>query len=305
MSRIRSIKPEWLDDELLAAASDEARALSVGLILMADDYGNGRASIATIAASVWRYQLERNDGENAPEVLAKASRAFRELVAIRFVGCWTDSGQRYYAIRNWARHQRVDKPGKPLVHSVPPELFDGINIDQKEDSRGPREQSTEPSSETRLIAAPDRKGVEGSREEGSGVAPQAAAPTPAPKTKRERGWRRFPPDFKPTQKHVALAAELGVDLRLEYAKILDHEFARTRTDADAALSNWIRGARPTLSPQQSPRQDPAIAARLAAVEAARAAEREAHHRALAAELPDGSTPPANVRSLLGGIGGGR
>jgi hypothetical protein len=121
--RIRTVKPEWLEDELLAAASDEARVLSVGLILVADDYGNGRASIATIAAEVWRYALERDDGANAPEILAKASRAFRELLAIGFIGTWTEGGQRYFSIRNWARHQRVDKPGKPLVPKPPTGLF--------------------------------------------------------------------------------------------------------------------------------------------------------------------------------------
>jgi hypothetical protein len=48
--RIRSIKPEWLDDEKIAGASDEARVLSVALILMSDDYGRGRAALAAIAA---------------------------------------------------------------------------------------------------------------------------------------------------------------------------------------------------------------------------------------------------------------
>jgi hypothetical protein len=121
--RIRTVKPEWLEDELLAAASDEARTLSIGLLLIADDYGNGRASIATIAAKVWPYQLERDDGAHAPETLAKASRAFRELLAMRFIGTWTESGQTYFAIRNWKRHQKVDKPGKPLVPERPADLF--------------------------------------------------------------------------------------------------------------------------------------------------------------------------------------
>lgn len=113
--RIRTVKPEWLEDELLASASDEARVLSVALILMADDYGNGRAALASIASGTWRFQMEENGGEKAPEVLAKASRGLRELVAIRFVELYDIGKQRYFAIRNWKRHQRVDKPGKPHV----------------------------------------------------------------------------------------------------------------------------------------------------------------------------------------------
>lgn len=140
--RIRSVKPEWLDDELMGAASDEARVLSVALILMADDYGNGRASIATIAAEAWRYQMERDDGSHAPEILARASRAFRELLAMRFVETYEVAKQRYFSIRNWAKHQRVDRPGKPRVPG-PLEADSLKNPDTRETlanvSRDPRE----------------------------------------------------------------------------------------------------------------------------------------------------------------------
>ena len=113
--RIRTIKPEWLEDELLAGASNEARVLSVGLILMADDYGRGRANIATIAADAWRFAMAQDDGAHAAEVLAMASRAFRELLAIRFVIDYEVDRQRYFAIRNWNKHQKVDRPSKPRI----------------------------------------------------------------------------------------------------------------------------------------------------------------------------------------------
>lgn len=136
--RIRTVKPEWLEDELLAAASDEARVLSVALMLMADDYGRGRASLATVAAGAWRYQLEREDGAHAPEILARASRALRELVAIRFVTVYEVSGQRYFAIRTWAKHQRVDRPSKPRIPE-PPTTETQENASVAEPSRGSRE----------------------------------------------------------------------------------------------------------------------------------------------------------------------
>jgi hypothetical protein len=113
--RIRTIKPEWLEDELLANASNEARVLSVGLILMADDYGRGRANIATIASDVWRFAMARDDGAHAAEVLAMAARAFRELVAMRFVIDYEVDRQRYFAIRNWTKHQKVDRPSRPRI----------------------------------------------------------------------------------------------------------------------------------------------------------------------------------------------
>jgi hypothetical protein len=137
--RIRTLKPEWLEDELLAAASDEARVLSVALILMADDYGRGRANIATIAAEAWRFAMAREDGAHAAEVLARASRAFRELLAMRFVVAYEVDRQRYFAIRNWDKHQKVDRPSKARI-PAPPDEETLIDSDTREDSsRGSRD----------------------------------------------------------------------------------------------------------------------------------------------------------------------
>lgn len=129
--RIRTIKPEWLEDELLAGASNEARVLSVALILMADDYGRGRANIATIAADAWRFAMAKDDGAHAAKVLAMASRAFRELLAIRFVIEYEVDRQQYFAIRNWNKHQKVDRPSKPRI-PAPTEAETPIKNDSRE-----------------------------------------------------------------------------------------------------------------------------------------------------------------------------
>jgi hypothetical protein len=186
------VKPEWLEDELLAAASDEARVLSVGLILLADDYGNGRASIATIAASVWRYALERDDGAKAPEVLAKASRAFRELLDLGFIGTWSVGGQRYFAIRNWARHQRVDKPGKPLVPKPPADLFSPAKLENPTDSGKPREPLATTSGAIPESLAPDLRPTTNDQE---GIGPGPSARTsqlPTDLKARAESWLRDP-----------------------------------------------------------------------------------------------------------------
>lgn len=155
--RIRTVKPEWLEDEKLAAASDEARVLSIALILLADDYGRGRASIATIAAGAWRYQMERDDGRHAPEILARASRALRELVAMHFVDLYDVNGQRYFAIVHWARHQKVDKPSKPRV--PPPPSLESLTISEIREtlakpSRVSRESLAKPSRLTSDLRPP-------------------------------------------------------------------------------------------------------------------------------------------------------
>ena len=107
--RIRTIKPEWRTDEKLKSASDEARVLSVALITLSDDYGNGEAGELTIAGQVWGTQ----GGRDPREVLAKASRAIDELVEIGYLAVYSISGSEFFHLVNWSRHQRVDKPGKP------------------------------------------------------------------------------------------------------------------------------------------------------------------------------------------------
>jgi len=116
--RIRTIKPEWLEDERLAFASSDARVLSVSLLLLADDYGNGRANATQLCCSVFpgrvRDGLENpRDGlENPRECL---ERALEELATLRFVALYQVDGQHYFHVRNWDKHQKVDRPGKPRV----------------------------------------------------------------------------------------------------------------------------------------------------------------------------------------------
>lgn len=107
--RIRSVKPEWLEDERMALASDAARVLSIALLLLADDHGNGRANRVVLAAHVF-------PGAHTD----KLDAALRELTdVIKFVELYEVDSQSYFHIRNWAKHQRVDHPGKAQVPGPP------------------------------------------------------------------------------------------------------------------------------------------------------------------------------------------
>lgn len=73
-----------------------------------------------------------------------------------------------------------------------------------------------------------------------------------------------PDDFRPDEKHIALANELGVDLRAEWQQFCDHHDARGSTFKSwpAALNTWIRNAakfgrsRPGIgTPRQQADQD--------------------------------------------------
>jgi hypothetical protein len=107
-NRIRTIKPEWLEDELLALASDGARVLSVALMLLADDYGNGRANLTLLTGRAFPGRL--------PEEIAPL---LDELIKLRYVVLYEVDGQRYFHIRNWSKHQKIDRPSKPRVPEFP------------------------------------------------------------------------------------------------------------------------------------------------------------------------------------------
>ena len=86
--RIRSLKPEWLEDERMMRASLEARVLSVALILLADDYGNGRASAFLLAGRVF----PGKDQAIVESALAELSSWFVKLYEI--------DGQSYFQVSN-------------------------------------------------------------------------------------------------------------------------------------------------------------------------------------------------------------
>lgn len=102
--RIRTVKPELLEDERTSSLSDAGFRLFVGAILLADDYGNLRANPAYLMGAV---------GASAGWDVAKAAEVSSELQRADLLTVYSIRGQRYAAIRGWDKHQRVDKPGKP------------------------------------------------------------------------------------------------------------------------------------------------------------------------------------------------
>lgn len=106
-SRIRTLKPEFLEDERVAALSDRAFRLLIGSILLADDYGNFRGAITYLRGQVF-WGREEVSPKEVTDTLA-------ELVAAHFLQPYEQDGQKYLHIRTWAKHQKVDHPSKPRV----------------------------------------------------------------------------------------------------------------------------------------------------------------------------------------------
>lgn len=102
--RIRTIKPELLEDAVTAGLTAVAFRLFIGCILLADDYGNLRYEPAWVRVQVfWK----------RPVTDEEFNGALAELDAL--VTPYEVKGQRYGAIRNWDKHQKVNHKGKPRV----------------------------------------------------------------------------------------------------------------------------------------------------------------------------------------------
>jgi len=103
MARIRTIKPEFWQDEKLQPLTDTARLLFLGLISLADDTGRLVYNPKLIEALL--FDPDGPDrSRDVRDSLATLSRIGRVVVGT------TASGQRVLQIANWTKHQKVDKP---------------------------------------------------------------------------------------------------------------------------------------------------------------------------------------------------
>lgn len=138
--RIRTLKPEMLDDQVVGALPDRAWRLYVSLIMMADDYGNGRAHPDQLrGAAMW------GNGATADDVGESLARLSRDSL----ITVYEVRGQTYAHLNGWDRHQRVDNKSKPL--------FPGPNQAVEPPSRESRESLASPS-ETLALEGKGREG---------------------------------------------------------------------------------------------------------------------------------------------------
>jgi hypothetical protein len=106
--RIRTIKPELLEDEKTASLEDDEFRLFVALLLLADDYGNFRANPMWLGNQVWWL---KKPGRPAAEILEGVFQS-------GLVDLYEVSSQPYGHLTGWEKHQRVDKPSKPRVPGI-------------------------------------------------------------------------------------------------------------------------------------------------------------------------------------------
>jgi len=105
--RIRTVKPEFWQDEHLAACSPEARLLAIGLLNVADDQGYFNAHPALIRAAVFPFQ----NGIDIPALLAELCAAGRSETAPGYIELRrADDGRCYGRIPHFCDHQKINRP---------------------------------------------------------------------------------------------------------------------------------------------------------------------------------------------------
>lgn len=149
MARIRSIKPELLEDERTASLSHLEWRLFVSCLLLADDYGNFRATpIRVKGAALWAH----------PD--AEVDEALFRLGEVGLLVPYRVDGQSYAHIKGWDKHQKVDHKGKP---ACPPPPVDQEYTAPATLSRDPRESLAPDLIGSDLIGS-ERSGSEGRRD---------------------------------------------------------------------------------------------------------------------------------------------
>lgn len=121
--RIRTIKPEVLDDELACSLTDLAWRVWVSLWVLCDDFGNVRAAPKYIAAQVWQDTTRENDAVKALEELRTKTVDPKQKPMIFLYGA---DGQTYAHIKGFDKHQRQDNRSKKPRVPAPPEGAEDI-----------------------------------------------------------------------------------------------------------------------------------------------------------------------------------
>ena len=216
--------------------------------LLAELVGLGDGDFARVrCARVWSYCTDRNEdvlAESVLDVLGK-HKGFARAMVESGLAEETKRGFRVRGARGrieWLASKRnnASKGGKAKASKRLASASDVADKKIATASEAPSSRSADclPSGSGSGSAPAKAKAKREEHLPSVGGEPAPAAP---PKSKASR-WRRFPADFQPGPEHIALAAELCVDLALELPKLRDHEFRDPHSDPAAVMRTWIRNA---------------------------------------------------------------
>jgi hypothetical protein len=106
------IQPEIWTDEGFLSLSISARLMFIGMISGADDEGRGLATDRCLKARIFP----------ADDVTLEQVRKYRDEVAAAVnVRIYDVDDKKYYELRKWRNHQRLERPSKSIIPPAPSE----------------------------------------------------------------------------------------------------------------------------------------------------------------------------------------
>jgi len=231
--RIRTIKPEFWLHEGLCSLPEFTRLLALALLNWADDEGYFMANPAILRGSLFPF-LE--DSKKIP-------RSLSELSSVGWIDIGKDSqGRDVGRVRNFSKHQRVDKPKPSEIKASstfqdasknnPGSVLDG----SKEEWKG-KEQGT-------------------GNKEGNGNTSAPPAWNPSPEQLEVGSWFNRKPTTVWTDKEIKSWRKIPPDTILEGIKVLAPPYRAKekyiRQDLETLLNKWLaeidrwRSYRPAL-----------------------------------------------------------
>lgn len=103
MARLRVIRPEFWTDDRVGECSPNARLLFIATWNFADDYGGLDRSAKQLQAQAFPY--DQIDCEPLIQKLLKLGLLIE----------YESAGKKYLHIKNFRKHQKVEKPAKPRI----------------------------------------------------------------------------------------------------------------------------------------------------------------------------------------------
>jgi hypothetical protein len=107
MARIRTVKPEFWDDEKMSKQSLQANLIFIALWNFADDAGIVRKSPVWIKSKIFPHREELRVNE--------VKGWIKELENARMLIPFEHKEEGYYWIRTFHKHQRIDKPQESKI----------------------------------------------------------------------------------------------------------------------------------------------------------------------------------------------
>ncbi len=112
MARIRTIKPDFWDDEKLAlGCCRDARLLYIALWNLSDDFGVVKGNPVWLCSNIFPFEI----------IHPKTFRNWLlELETLRRILAFDVNGERFYFISNFAKHQVINRPNDKMRNPAPP-----------------------------------------------------------------------------------------------------------------------------------------------------------------------------------------